>query len=436
MKIAERELFIPLTEPAQVSISTLRRSVINLLGDDEKAVRFVITRSDTDGVVCELGFVKGTMERRDARSIFEFRKRTHEDAGSFNAVFLVPTGVGAEIGGHSGDAGPVGKLLAASCDHLITHPNVGNAADINELPDNALYVEGSVISDFLMGNVGLAKVRSNRVLVLMERHQDPWFMDATINMASAARAAAGIDVSRVVVLEKNFTMRSVYSPSGRASGIVEGMECVCAAMDLWRHEYDAVAVASLIQVPAHYHHDYFADESDAMVNPWGGVEAMLTHTLSLLYHVPTAHAPMMTSREVQTLDYGPVEPRKAAEPVSATYLFSVLKGLHRSPRIVSPSPVPGLSGMFTAENVHCLVIPDSCVGLPTLAALEQGIAVIAVRGNHNRMSNRLANLPFAPGKLHFVENYLEAAGVMTAMRAGISLESVRRPLLPTPVSGR
>jgi hypothetical protein len=382
-----------------------------------------------------MGIAEG-LPGTDVQDLFAFRRRSHEDAGQFNAVFLVPTGIGAEVGGHAGDSGPAARLLAACCDHLVTHPNVGNAADINELPENALYVEGSIIADLMMGSVGLAKVRSNRILVLMERHPDPWFMDATVNMASAARAAAGIQVARVVVLEKNFSMRSLYAPSGRAAGIVDGLETVLESMDRWRGEYDAVAVSSLIKVPPHFHHDYFADRDDEMVNPWGGVEAMLTHALSRRYRVPTAHAPMMTSREVQSLDYGPVDPRKAAEPVSATYLFSVLKGLHRSPRILAPELSRGMPGCITAENVHCLVIPDGCVGLPTLAAMEQGIDVIAVRGNRNRMKNELASFPFRPGKLHMAESYPEAAGIMMALRAGVSLESVRRPLAPTPVSGR
>jgi len=55
--------------------------------------------------------------------------------------------------------------LASACDTLVTHPNVVNASDINELPENALYVEGSVICRFLMGTVGLQKVRANRVLL-------------------------------------------------------------------------------------------------------------------------------------------------------------------------------------------------------------------------------------------------------------------------------
>ena len=38
-------------------------------------------------------------------------------------------------------------------------------------------------------------------------------------------------------------------------------------------------------------------------------------------------------------------------------------------------------------DLDCLVIPDKCVGLPTLAALEQGISVIAVKGNKTYQDN-------------------------------------------------
>ena len=43
-------------------------------------------------------------------------------------------------------------------------------------------------------------------------------------------------------------------------------------------------------------------------------------------------------------------------------------------------------------------------------------------------------LPFAPGKLFIAENYVEAAGIMTALKAGVALSSVRRPLAETKVS--
>jgi hypothetical protein len=173
-----------------------------------------------------------------------------------------------------------------------------------------------------------------------------------------------------------------------------------------------------------------------MINPWGGVEAMLTHALSLLYEIPTAHSPMMESHEVANFDLGLVEPRLAAEAVSLTFLQCMLKGLHRSPRLITDPQSMREAGVLTAADISCLVIPDKCVGLPTLAALEQGIPVIAVRENGNLMRNDLRSLPWKPGQLHVVENYWEAVGVMTALKAGIAPDALRRPLAPTRIETR
>ncbi len=45
--------------------------------------------------------------------------------------------------------------------------------------------------------------------------------------------------------------------------------------------------------------------------------------------------------------------------------------------------------VLTAADISRLVIPEGCVGLPTIASLEQGIPVIAVRENQNQMENDL-----------------------------------------------
>ena len=52
------------------------------------------------------------------------------------------------------------------------------------------------------------------------------------------------------------------------------------------------------------------------------------------------------------------------------------------------------------------------------------------------MKNDLAHLPWAYGQLHVVENYLEAAGVLCAIKAGIIPQSVRRPLQSVVVEAR
>jgi hypothetical protein len=325
-------------------------------------------------------------------------------------------------------------LLAAGCDTLVTHPNVVNASDIVQLPPNALYVEGSIIARLLMGTVGLQTVRRNRLLVVIDAHEDELFTNAAINSVNAARSSYGLMCSAIVRLEPRLEMVSRFAASGRAVGSVHGLDGLLAVLDRHRGDYDAVAMSSVISVPASYHSDYFNSEGD-MVNPWGGVEAMLTHALSSLYNVPSAHSPMFETQEIANQDPGVVDPRMAAEAVSLTFLQCILRGLQRSPGIVSDPDTMQHPSVLTASAIACLVIPDGCIGLPTLAALEQGIPVIAVRENRNLMSNDLTSLPWAPGQLWQVENYWEAAGVLAALKAGIDPTAVRRPILPARVEG-
>lgn len=158
MLLTEKEIRIPSNKTHTGLLEYFGKKVIEDLSKDEIPIRFVITQTDNDGYSCELGVLSGGENLK--WSIFDFNKRKHEDVNQFNTVLLVPTGIGCEIGGHSGDAGPVSRLIASACDNLITHPNVVNASDINELPENGLYVEGSVITRLLMGTVALQPVRS------------------------------------------------------------------------------------------------------------------------------------------------------------------------------------------------------------------------------------------------------------------------------------
>jgi len=361
--------------------------------------------------------------------------RKIERTDKFNAVFLVPTGIGSEIGGHAGDATPAARVLAEACDRLITHPNVVNASDLNEMPDNALYVEGSAITRLMMGTAALQRVRSNRVLMIIDDHEIEMFTNDTVNAVSAARATYGLDCPKVVKLDPPLRMTAEFMKSGRAAGEIEGLDRICAVLDENQGAFDAVAIASVIEVDDDYHEGYFHCDGE-MINPWGGVEAMLTHSVSMLYDVPAAHSPMLESLKVANFDLGVVDPRLAAEAVSLTFVQCMLKGLHRSPRIVTDPDAIREAGMLTAADVSCLVIPDKCVGLPTLAALEQGVPVIAVRENENLMENDLGLLPWAEGQLHVVDNYWEAVGVMTALKAGITPNSLRRPLGATLVEER
>jgi hypothetical protein len=437
MKLTERQIPIPAAPGHRNMIAQIQKAVEFRLEEGVVPVRFAITGMDETHYQCEFGTLggvdAGTTEGLD--SIFRFVPRKIERTDKFNAVFLVPTGIGSEIGGHAGDATPAARVLAEACDRLITHPNVVNASDLNEMPDNALYVEGSAITRLMMGTAALQRVRSNRVLMIIDDHEIEMFTNDTVNAVSAARATYGLDCPKVVKLDPPLRMTAEFMKSGRAAGEIEGLDRICAVLDENQGAFDAVAIASVIEVDDDYHEGYFHCDGE-MINPWGGVEAMLTHSVSMLYDVPAAHSPMLESLKVANFDLGVVDPRLAAEAVSLTFVQCMLKGLHRSPRIVTDPDAIREAGMLTAADVSCLVIPDKCVGLPTLAALEQGVPVIAVRENENLMENDLGLLPWAEGQLHVVDNYWEAVGVMTALKAGITPNSLRRPLGATLVEER
>ena len=428
VRVSERAISIDAdaaTKP--LTMAALERAAADALSPSEIPVRLAVTDSLRRPALCEVGVLEGVARAADVAPLFAFRRRRWESQAAFNAAFIVPTGVGAEIGGHAGDATPAAMLLAQVADTLITHPNVVNASDINELPANGMYVEGSVLTRLLMGTVGLRAARSNRVLVALDSSFSERFAEYSVNAVNAARAAYGLNCAGVIRIEPPLKLAGGYAESGRAAGSADGLGGLLDILADTRAAYDAVAIASVVEVPAQWHCDYFTGGGE-MVNPWGGVEALLTHAVSSIIDAPAAHAPMMESDEIMAVDPGVVDARMAAEIISVTFLQSVLKGLRNAPRIETDSDIIERPDVLSAEDVSCLITPDGCLGLPHLAALRQGIPVIAVRENRNLMRNDLTRLDWAPGQLRVVENYWEAAGVVAALRAGINPDSARRPI--------
>jgi len=82
-------------------------------------------------------------------------------AASYISVLIIPTGMGASIGGYAGDAIPVLRLIASIADNVITHPNVLNGALMYRPFSNAMYVDGYTLDQFAAGRCALKK-RCNR----------------------------------------------------------------------------------------------------------------------------------------------------------------------------------------------------------------------------------------------------------------------------------
>src|SRR5580658_7126198 len=77
--------------------------------------------------------------------------RRAECAQGLNVALVVPTGVGASIGGFIGDASPVARAFEAVADVTILHPNVVNGADLYGAGDRSLYVDGFTLDEFFAG---------------------------------------------------------------------------------------------------------------------------------------------------------------------------------------------------------------------------------------------------------------------------------------------
>ena len=321
-----------------------------------------------------------------------------------NIVMIIPTGIGCEIGGHAGDATPAAKLLGACCDKIILHPNVVNASDINEMPNNALYVEGSILDGFLEGTIELKEVKSNRILLVVNKP----VKNETVNSVSAARSTMGIDISIMeldTILKMDGWIENKIA-TGKVSGVKELINQV------FKYEFDALAIVTLIEVQKDVAINYLKRGG---VNPWGGVEAITSRLIASELQLPVAHAPI-ESNSLKKEDWDHIaDPRMSAEFVSWCYVNCVLKGLHQAPRIGK-----GLC----VNDIDVMVSPYGCWGRPHYACVEAGIPIISVKENKCVLNQTQSDVIE-------VDNYLEAAGYIMSMQAGILPSSVKRPLEST-----
>ena len=348
-----------------------------------------------------------------------------------NVVFIIPTGIGASIGGHAGDATPVAKLIAACCDNLILHPNVVNASAINEMSDNALYVEGSMLDSFLAGHIGLNRSRGNRVLVAVNY---PLTID-TINAVNAARATIGMD-AEIMCLDTPLEMEGIIENDGTAGGKMSGHQELCKQVKNYYHSdnFGALAIVTKIKVSMEDGKRYFMHGG---VNPWGGIEAMLSKFIATTFDseyqspLPVAHAP----EDDGLFDAlrGIVRPAMAAEWSSMCYLHCVLKGLYRAPRLMRLDNTNEHLADLTNRDIDFLVSPD-CWGPPHQYATVYDIKQIVVTDNRTMLPDEKNRIQ-TPSQI-IVDNYLEAAGVIMAARAGVSLDSVMGKLVPAKINGK
>lgn len=384
----------------------------------KSALRWYISQITESEIVVEATFFEGDL----FDSTETVADRRHYPGRSV-VVSVIPTGIGCELGGYAGDAAPATNLLAAVGDYLVTNPNAVNASNFISMAENVLYTEGLCIDLLMKGTIDLHIPYANRIGLVIEKSGAEQ-LDIVFNIVNSVRAIYGVDIHDYIITDQPIGSRCVENSSGAFVGTVDRPDVVLEACDrLIRNGCNAIAITTNIQdLPPESYVKHFIGEYP---NPLGGVEAVISHLIVNQLQVPAAHAPMINCKELE-LEHGIVDARGAGEMSSVSGLACTLIGLRRAPQISSQHSFHP-ADVINVRNVLAVVSPASALGgIPTIYASKHGIPIVAVRENGTIMGVPAERI----GLKNVIEadNYVEAAGVLLALKAGIHLQSVRRPL--------
>jgi hypothetical protein len=328
----------------------------------------------------------------------------------FKTLLIIPTGLGAAIGGYAGDGIPVARLLAQVSDQLLTHPNVLNGAMLYWSMPNTLYIEGYGLDQFCRGNWALRPVRANRVGVLLDRGLSAEQLIHHQNVLQAAQATLGLRIGPIATTDEAVQLELTLGPSGSSWGNIQNPGTLLRAGTTLK-EQGAEAIALVVRFPELADSDY---DQGAGVDPIAGLEALLSHLLVRHLQIPVAHAPALTPSLPQL-----AHPRTSAESLGYTFLPSVLVGLSQAPQYIT-STLP-----TDITEVDVVVLPAGAFGgrgILSLAQRPKPPIFIGVTENTTTVRVPAQALGI---KSFTVANYWEAAGLIATIRAGIDPWRVR-----------
>lgn len=333
----------------------------------------------------------------------------------YTVVLIIPTGVGAAIGGYAGDALPVARAIASVCDRLITHPNVLNGAQLYWSIPNSYYVEGYGLDKFASSCWGLRPVRQNRIGLILDSGIEPDLRVRQLQAADAARATLGLTLTDYVITDAPLNVQLRSSASGASWGTIENPDSLLGAAEVLINKAGADVIAVVARFPDDI--DSFALEQyrhGQGVDPLAGAEAVISHIVVRTFKVPCAHSPALLPLPIDPN----ISPRSAAEELGYTFLPSVLVGLSRAPHFVEKP----LNGDIWANEVDAVVVPATACGSSAILSLSHNTKIIAVRENQTQMQVPPEPLGIKAIK---VNSYLEALGVLVAHKAGIDFNMLK-----------
>lgn len=281
-------------------------------------------------------------------------------------AFIVPTGVGASIGGFAGDASGWARKLAKKCN-LIVNPNVVNAACFSGITENMLYVEGYSLDRFFKGEVCLNPSSDNKIGIIFDKAIKQDVLNVHINTVNAVETVYGLNILGYEITDEEVGVEFFVDNSGVSMGNVKNLETLKRAAQKLI-EKGAEAIAIVCRFPDEQGDDY---ANGIGVDPVGGVEAIISHYISKEFSIPCAHAPAFDDVSISTEI---VDKRCSAEYITPTFLPCILLGLNQAPKLEDVG--------YKIDDLDFLVVPyNSIGGIPILEAVKRKIPVYAVKEN-------------------------------------------------------
>ena len=285
-------------------------------------------------------------------------------------AFVVPTGIGASIGGYAGDASQYARLFTKNFN-VIVNPNVVNAACFSGITDNMLYTEGWTLTQFIKGNINLIPSRQNKIGVIFDRGISQGILNVHLNTINAVKTVYGIGIECYEITDKPCEVKFFNTSSGISSGSVINNETLLnAGKKLLEKGVDVIAVVCKFEEPPE---DNYKDGDD--VDIVGGVEAVISHYLTRELQVPVVHAPAF---ENITITKDLVDAKAAAEYITPTFLPCLLIALKNAPLFSTKK----VEQYINIKDLKALVMPYNSLGSSiVIDALEKNIKVIAIKEN-------------------------------------------------------
>lgn len=286
-------------------------------------------------------------------------------------AFIVPTGIGAAIGGYAGDAGAYARRFAKHTN-LIVNPNVVNAGGFSAITPNMLYTEGYTLDSFFKGEINLIPSTDNKIGIIYDKAIPQEILNVHINTHNAVKVVYGVDIAEYEITEEEVGVEFFMNEDGISTGNVKNIETLGkSCKNLLKKGCDAIAIVCLFEDSDEDNPEY---ANGTGVDPVGGVEAILSHYISKHYKVPCAHSPAFRNCEIETEI---VNPKSASEYITPTFLPCILLGLSQAPKITTDK-TKGIN----VKDLDFTVMPYNSLGsIPVFESIKRNIPTYAVKEN-------------------------------------------------------